>query len=46
MNKNSMLTLSTIEEVDKLLGWLKNCPDVAVDKELNAYLKELGLEEI
>ena len=41
MNKNSMLTLSTIEEVDKLLGWLKNCPDVAVDKELNATIQYL-----
>lgn len=36
-----MLTLSTIEEVDKLLGWLKNCPDVAVDKELNATIQYL-----
>lgn len=41
MNRNSMLTLSTIEEVDKLLGWLKNCPDVAVDKELNATIQYL-----
>lgn len=39
--KNLMLTLSTIEEVDKLLGWLKNCPDVAVDKELNATIQYL-----
>lgn len=39
--KNLMLTLSTIEEVDKLLGWLKNCPDVAVDKELNANIQYL-----
>lgn len=36
-----MLTLSTIEEVGKLLGWLKNCPDVAVDKELNATIQYL-----
>lgn len=36
-----MLTLSTIEEVDKLLGWLKNCPDVATDKELNATIQYL-----
>lgn len=36
-----MLTLSTIEEVDKLLGWLKNCPDVAIDKELNATIQYL-----
>lgn len=41
MNRNSMLTLSTIEEVDKLLGWLKNCPDVAIDKELNATIQYL-----
>ena len=41
MNKNSMLTLSTIEEVDKLLGWLKNCPGVAVDKELHATIQYL-----
>ena len=39
--KNLMLTLSTVEEVDKLLGWLKNCPDVAVDKELNATIQYL-----
>ena len=36
-----MLTLSTIEEVDKLLGWLKNCPDVVADKELNATIQYL-----
>lgn len=41
MNRNSIVNLSTVEEVDTLLGWLRSCPDVAVDKELNASIQYL-----